>query len=64
MAVCKTTARKELAKRFVTVAVGHDSILPEEQKGKGLVRYIPGGKDNATAAVFTRKKDDSDDRDR
>ena len=53
--------RKELAKRFVTVAVGHDSILPQEHKKKRLVKYIPGGKDNATAAVFAPKKADPDD---
>ena len=61
IAVCKTTNRKELAKRFVTVAVGHDSILPQEHKKKRLVKYIPGGKDNATAAVFAPKKADPDD---
>lgn len=63
IAVCKNTDRRELAKRIVEKALRHDSILPEEQKGKGLLGYIPGGKDNATAAAFTPKKDDPDDPD-
>ena len=63
IAVCKNTDRRELAKRIVEKALRHDSILPDEYKGKGLVRYKPGGGDNATAAAFTPKKDDPDDPD-
>ena len=63
IAVCKNTDRRELAKRIVEKALRHDSILPEEYKRKGLVRYKPGGVDNATAAAFTPKKDDPDDPD-
>lgn len=63
IAVCKNTDRRELAKRIVEKALRHDSILPEEYKRKRLVRYKPGGVDNATAAAFTPKKDDPDDPD-
>ena len=61
--VCKNTDRKELTNKIVEKAIRHDSIRPE-----GLIdyidlnHYIPGGKDNATAAVYAPNKNQENER--
>lgn len=62
--VCKTTSKKELASKIVEKAIRHDSVIPEEYSyTDGLNQYIPGGKDNATAAVYVPKKNKGKGRD-
>ena len=57
--VCKNSNRKEVARKIVEKAIRHDSIEPEEFKDyENLEIYIPGGKDNTTAAIYAPKKDD------
>lgn len=57
VAVCKTSDKSELARKIVEKAIRHDSVVPEEYMDySGLNLYIPGGKDNATAAVYTPKR--------
>ena len=62
VAVCKKSNRSELAKKIVEKAIRHDSIVPEEYINyTELNTYIPGGKDNTTAAIYVPKKlDDKD----
>lgn len=61
--ICKNSDRKEVAKTLVEKANRHDSIEPEEfENYEHLKDYIPGGKDNATAAVYIQKKDEEIDR--
>lgn len=62
--ICSTTNRKEVAKMIVKKANEHDSIGPEELYGDyvNFNRYIPGGKDNTTVAIFEQKKDDEEER--
>ena len=61
--VCKNSNRKEVAKELVKKALRHDSIAPEEyQDYEDLTFYIPGGKDNTTAAVYAPKKDENKER--
>lgn len=61
--VCKNSNRKEAAKQIVEKAIRHDSIEPEEFLDyTNLNIYIPGGKDNTTAAVYAPKKDEEIDR--
>lgn len=55
--VCKKTDKSELAKKIVEKAIRHDSIEPEEYSDyANLNLYIPGGKDNATVAIYAPKK--------
>lgn len=57
VAVCKTSDKKELASKIVEKAIRHDSVIPDEYVDNvELSQYIPGGKDNATAAVYAPKK--------
>lgn len=57
VAVCKNTDIKNLSKKITEKAISHDSILPEKYENyTGLNTYIPGGKDNATTAIYSRKK--------
>ena len=59
---CRTTDKKELANKIVEKAIRHDSMLECEvhEKYADLQPYIPGGKDNATAAIFIQKKEDEE----
>lgn len=51
--VCRTTDKKLLSKKIVEKALKHDSVEPEEySEFTHLNQYIPGGKDNTTAAVI------------
>ena len=57
--VCRNTDKKELADKIVEKAIRHDSIQPEEFIDYvNLNLYIPGGKDNTTAAVYVPKEDE------
>ncbi|MBP3255186.1 MAG: serine/threonine-protein phosphatase [Clostridia bacterium] len=51
---CRTTDKKELANKIVEKAIKNDSILKEEyaEQYNHLTLYIPGGKDNTTAAIY------------
>ena len=61
--VCKNTDRKQVSKMIVEKALKHDSIQPEEYMDYiNLNAYIPGGKDNTTAAVYVPKNEDDLDR--
>ena len=61
VAVCKKSNRSEIAKKIVKKAIKHDSIVPEKYINYDeLNTYIPGGKDNATAAVYVPKKNGDD----
>ena len=61
VAVCKKSNRSEIAKKIVKKAIKHDSIVPEEYINyTELNTYIPGGKDNATAAVYVPRKEGED----
>lgn len=62
--VCRNTDKKELAHKIVEKAIRHDSIEPEEFCDYICLNpYIPGGKDNATAAVYINdKKEDKEDK--
>lgn len=61
VAICRNTDRKKLAKKIVEKAIRHDSIIPEKyEEYPGLTTYIPGGKDNATVAIFSNKKEKDD----
>ena len=63
VAVCKNTDIKNLSKKITEKAISHDSILPEEYSNyTGLNIYIPGGKDNATTAVYSRRKQDENEK--
>ena len=58
---CKTTDRKELANKIVEKAIKHDSIIADENVDYvHLNSYIPGGKDNTTAAIYIRKDDEEE----
>ena len=53
VAVCRTTDKKELTNKLVEQAIRHDSIAGEELlENDGINSYIPGGKDNTTAAIY------------
>ena len=56
--ICRNTDKARLAKKIVERAIEHDSIAPEELYNM----YIPGGKDNTTAAVYTPEKDEEEER--
>lgn len=57
--VCRNSDKKELTDKIVEKAIRHDSIEPEEFCDyTNLHPYIPGGKDNTTAAVYIHKKED------
>lgn len=61
VAVCKTSDKKELANKIVEKALNTNSILPEDITDyKEYNVVISGGKDNATAAVYTPKKPEND----
>lgn len=57
---CRTTDKKELTNKIVEKAIKHDSIRPEEYEDYNHLSqlYIPGGKDNTTAAVYMPKKEE------
>lgn len=52
--ICNTTNRKEVIKKIVQRAIEHDSIASNElyENYSEFKMYIPGGKDNTTAAAF------------
>ena len=59
--VCRTTDKKELANKIVEKAISHDSILEEDMQDYcNLSLYIPGGKDNTTAALYVKNKDENE----
>ena len=61
VAVCRTTNKRELARKIVEKAIRHDSFAPEEYSDYcNLNAYISGGKDNATAAVYAPEKDEEE----
>lgn len=63
--ICQNADRSvpqiKVAQKFVERAIANDSILPQKYLDyNGLNLYIPGGKDNATAAVYANKNDDKE----
>ena len=57
IAVCRNSDKTEIANKIVGKAIRHDSIAPEEYSDYSrLSAYIPGGKDNTTAAVYAPNK--------
>ena len=56
---CRTTDKKVLANKIVEQAIKHDSIREEKyEEYNHLNLYIPGGKDNTSAAVYMPKRDE------
>ena len=56
--VCKNSDRKDFAKEIVEKAIRHDSMCPEKYGDyNNLNPYIPGGKDNTTAAVYAPERE-------
>lgn len=64
--ICKSTNRKEVAKRLVQKSIEHDSIAPDEliEEYVDFNFYIPGGKDNSTTAVYLPKKGNDEEEER
>lgn len=64
--ICKSTNRKEIAKRLVQRAIEHDSIAPDKliEDYVDINFYIPGGKDNSTSAVYLPKKSSEEEEER
>lgn len=62
--VCKNTNKKYLAQKIVERAIENDSILKDEYclNYQDLNTYIPGGKDNTTAAVIVNKRNNKEER--
>ena len=60
--ICRTTDRKEVAKMIAKKAIEHDSIAEESliEDYVDFNFYIPGGKDNTTAAIFAPEKDEEE----
>ena len=56
MAITRQTQPRELAKAIVDTAITNDSYRPDLQNNPQYKASIRGGKDNTTAAVYTRKR--------
>lgn len=52
--VCRNSDKKEITKKIVEKAIKNDSIIDSSKilENENLIEYIPGGKDNLTAAVY------------
>ena len=64
--ICRKTDKADLAKRIVKKSIEHDSVVPEELyiDYNSYNMYIPGGKDNTTAAIYIPEKIDKDEEER
>ena len=56
MAITRQTKPRDLARAIVDNAINNDSYRPELRNDPYYKSTIPGGKDNTTAAVYTRKR--------